>query len=394
MGKDVVIIGGGGHVGLPLALAFADAGLSTVAYDINSDVVETVQGGQMPFLEEGADPVLRRILDAGTFEITADPGCIRDAEAVVIVIGTPVDDHLNPDPDAVIDAVREILPELHAGQLLVLRSTVYPGVTRRLQKYLDEHHLGIDIAFCPERIAQGKAMTELFELPQIVGASAPRAAQRAAALFKSIAPSIVETTPEEAELAKLFTNVWRYMKFAAANEFFMMANDAGVDFARVRAALSQDYPRADDMPGPGFAAGPCLLKDTLQLAAFEDNKFALGNSAMMVNEGLPLYLVKRLQLRYDLAELTIGIAGMAFKAETDDPRASLSYKLRKILKFRAANVLASDPFVVDERLVPIEELLASSDVIIVGAPHAEYRSLDTDKPVIDVWNLAGNGVLI
>ena len=149
--------------------------------------------------------------------------------------------------------------------------------------------------------------------------------------------------PEEAELAKLFTNTWRYIKFAAANQFYMIANDRGVDFEKVRKGLTQDYPRASDMPGAGFAAGPCLFKDTMQLAAFSDNMFGLGHSAMLVNEGLPLYIVSRLEKRFDLANLTVGILGMSFKAESDDIRSSLSYKLRRVLKFKAKAVLCDRP---------------------------------------------------
>lgn len=391
---QAVVVGGGGHVGLPLAIALADAGVPTASYDINESVVETISNGTMPFTEEGAEPILRRVLESGDFRATTDPGVVESAEYVIVVIGTPVDEHLNPDPSAVIKAIDELVPHLRSGQLLVLRSTVYPGVTQGVAKRVAERIDGVSVVFCPERIAQGKAMTELYSLPQIIGSDDPEAAARAEKLFAHLCPNVVLTTPEEAELAKLFTNVWRYIKFAAANQFYMMANDAGVDYERVRHAISAEYPRASDMPSPGFAAGPCLLKDTLQLAAFEDNNFALGHAAMMVNEGLPLYVVRRLQERYDLSTMTVGILGMAFKAETDDPRSSLAYKLRRILQFKAGHVLASDPYVKDDRLVSQEQVLAESDILIYGAPHAAYKDVVTDKPVIDIWNLDGDGVLV
>ncbi len=277
----------------------------------------------------------------------------------------------------------------------MLRSTVYPGVTKRVERMIAEEELGLEVAFCPERIAEGKAMQELFTLPQIVSARTAQTRQRAAALFGHLTDSIVELEPEEAELAKLFTNTWRYIKFAAANQFYMMANDQGLDFDRIRLALGQDYPRAADMPGAGFAAGPCLLKDTMQLAAFANNSFVLGHSAMLINEGLPLYLVSQLEAKYELAELRVGILGMAFKGESDDIRSSLSYKLKRILQFRAKAVLCTDPFVtVDEDLHPLEYVLANVDLLIIGAPHQQYRSLSTTLPVADVWNLAGNGTVI
>ena len=174
-----------------------------------------------------------------------------------------------------------------------------------------------------------------------------------------------------------------------------MSNEAGLDFSRIREAISFDYPRAADLPNAGFTAGPCLFKDTMQLAAFSNNNFGLGHSAMLVNEGLPLYVVRKIEEKYDLSDKTVGILGMAFKGESDDIRSSLAYKLKKILQFKSAEILASDPFVtIDKTLVSQSELLAKADIIVIGAPHHTYRNLETDKPVIDIWNILGNGNLI
>jgi len=393
---DVVVVGGGGHVGLPLAIAFASKGLDVCIYDINEQVVKTVLAGQLPFMENGAQEALESVLAAGRLTATTDEHAIGRGEHVVVVIGTPVDEHLNPDPYAVPKALHAGSRFLRQGQLVVLRSTVYPGVTRRVERLLGADGVPVDVAFCPERIAEGKAMEELFSLPQIVAARTPQVRARAAALFKHLTDSIVELEPEEAELAKLFTNTWRYIKFAAANQFYVMANDHGLDFDRIRQAIVQDYPRASDMPGAGFAAGPCLFKDTMQLAAFSDNSFALGHSAMLINEGLPLYLVSRLERRHDLSTKTVGILGMAFKGESDDIRSSLSYKLRRILLFRAKEVLCTDPYVTeDERLLSLEQVLAQADIVVIGAPHRVYRDLASRLPqgveCVDVWNLLGDG---
>jgi UDP-N-acetyl-D-mannosaminuronic acid dehydrogenase len=215
--------------------------------------------------------------------------------------------------------------------------------------------LDIDVAFCPERIAEGKAMVELFELPQIVASRSPRALERAGKLFRNLAHEIVELEPEEAELAKLFTNTWRYIKFAASNQLYMMANDFGLDYERIRTALSYNYPRAADLPRAGFAAGPCLFKDTMPLAAFNTNNFHLGQASVSINEGLPLYVVARLEQRYDLSTMCVGVLGMSFKAESDDIRSSLSYKLKRILKFKSKRVLTHDPYVTnDPDLVDLE----------------------------------------
>jgi UDP-N-acetyl-D-mannosaminuronic acid dehydrogenase len=232
-------------------------------------------------------------------------------------------------------------------------------------------------------------------LPQLVSGCGGSAVERASKLFRLLTDQIVEVEPEEAELAKLFTNSWRYIKFAAANQFFMIANNFGVDYERVRNAITFDYPRAADLPGAGFAAGPCLYKDTAQLAAFNTNNFPLGNASMLVNEGLPLYLIAQAEERFDLSAMTVGILGMAFKGESDDIRSSLSYKLRRILRFKARDVLCTDPYVtVDPDLLSHDDVVTRSDLLIIGAPHDRYADLRTDKPVIDIWNILGKGVLV
>jgi UDP-N-acetyl-D-mannosaminuronic acid dehydrogenase len=390
---DVVIIGGCGHVGLPLGIAFSERGLKTRLFDVNSDAVTLVNRATMPFSEQGAADVLRRVVDDGSLQASTDPRVVQDAEHVVVVIGTPVDEHLNPDPHAIPRALSECADHLRDGQLLILRSTVYPGVTALVERTLAQRGLSLDVAFCPERIAEGKAMTELYSLPQIVAGRTEAVRDRAARLFSRLTDTVVQLEPEEAELAKLFTNTWRYVKFATANQFFMIANDFGLDFERIRHALTYEYPRAADMPGPGFAAGPCLFKDTMQLAAFNKNNFVLGHSAMLINEGLPLYIVDKLEARYpDLPEKTVAILGMAFKGESDDTRASLSYKLRRILHFKCGRVLCTDPYVTtDPTLVSFEEAVEQADVLIIAAPHVRYRELQTDKPVVDIWNLRGHG---
>jgi len=349
----------------------------------------------MPFKEDGAQEALIRTFDQGRFQATTDPRSVESADVVIIVIGTPVNEHLNPDPNAIRIALAGCLEFFTDGQLVILRSTVYPGVTEMVARLFSDRGVNVDVAFCPERIAEGYAMTELYSLPQIVAGTTERATSRAAEVFSLLAPEIVTMAPEEAEMAKLFTNAWRYIKFATANQFFMMANDRGLDFERIRSGLAHNYPRAQDLPRAGFAAGPCLFKDTMQLAAFSDNSFGLGHAAMLVNEGLPLYVVSRLESRFPLHDTTVGILGMAFKSESDDTRSSLSYKLKLVLRFRAREVLCTDPYVrTDSELMDLDEVLSRADVLVIGAPHSVYRDLDTDVPVIDIWNLRHEGVCI
>lgn len=388
---NITTVGGCGHVGLPLSVALSNSGYSVVAFDLSSAAVEKVNSGQAPFWEPQLDVALTSALANG-FAATVDQTSVKQADIIIVVVGTPLDIHLNPDPNAVVSAVEAIASYLNDHQLLILRSTVFPGVTEQVERLLINLGLSTRVVFCPERIAEGFAIKELVELPQIIGARNSEDFSRASEVFLTLGVKVIRTTPEEAELAKLFTNTWRYIKFAAANQFWMMANDSGVNFENVRDAIRFEYPRAADFPAAGFTAGPCLFKDTMQLAAFSNNTFALGNSAMMINEGLPLYLVERLSKQYDLGNTKVGLLGMAFKGESDDNRSSLAYKLKRILKFKSGGVLTADPYVKNDfELVSQERVLAESDIVIISAPHLRYKELRIEKPVVDIWNLRGNG---
>jgi len=391
---DLVVLGGAGHVGLPLSLSFADAGLRVGIFDIDAAALDRIAAGHMPFMENGAEELLPRVLASGRLAMSTDPAVIARADAVLLVIGTPVDEFLGPSMRVFERAVAQIAPHISDGTLIVLRSTVYPGTTEYIATAFEALGRRVDVAFCPERIAEGHALEELRSLPQIIGADSPGAGDRAEALFRHLTARTIRTSSKEAELTKLFTNTWRYMKFAIANQFFAIANDAGVDYTNVLRAIREDYPRAADLPGPGFAAGPCLFKDTMQLAAFTSDHFPLGQAAMQINEGLPAHIVSALERRHgSLRGRTVGILGMAFKAESDDIRASLSFKLRKLLEWTGARVLCADPYVVDPRLVPAATVLAEADTIIIGAPHREYRSLDLgDREVVDIWDCLGQGI--
>jgi UDP-N-acetyl-D-mannosaminuronic acid dehydrogenase len=390
---DAVVVGGCGHVGLPLALVIAGAGCRVGIYDIDTDKMAKIRQGEMPFMENGADSALRAVLPTGRLELSDNPEILARTDQVVLVIGTPIDEFMNPSMRVFERALDQIGGQLRDGCLLILRSTVYPGTTRFVTQRLKSLGVRADVVFCPERVAEGHAMEELVNLPQVIGANDSKGYERAAALFRSLRVEVVRTTAEEAEMAKLFTNTWRYMKFAIANQFFQIAHSAGLDYNQVLRAIRHNYPRAADLPGPGFAAGPCLLKDTMQLAAFCADHFPMGHAAMLVNEGLPTHIVEVLDARQPLAGRTVGILGMAFKGESDDPRTSLSYKLKKVAAFKGARVLCTDPYVLDPELRSLDEVLAESDVVIVGAPHHRYRDLDlSGREVVDIWGVTPGGI--
>jgi UDP-N-acetyl-D-mannosaminuronic acid dehydrogenase len=390
---DLCVIGGCGHVGLPLSIAFASRCKRTAIFDLDREKVATVSRGDMPFIEEGGEAGLREGLLTGELVVTSNPNVIAESDAVILVVATPIDGHLSPSFEA-IEAVLSMYREyLRDGQLIILRSTLYPGTSARVHRWLAKNGLAIDLAVCPERIAQGHALCEIFGLPQIVSSFSSAGLKRANDLFGVLTPHLVEMKPLDAELAKLFTNAWRYIKFAVANQYYMIATEFGGDFDSIFHGMTYEYPRAIDLPAPGFAAGPCLFKDTMQLAAFTENRFWLGHAAMLVNEGLPQYLVNLLQKSEpNLSSKTVGILGMAFKAESDDMRDSLSLKLKSLLDLCARAVLCSDAYLYAPGMVPAQELIDESDIVVIATPHKIYKQLDyRDKHVVDIWNLRGEG---
>ena len=384
---DLTVVGGAGHVGIPLVLAFAEAGYRVNVHDVNRDALATLQSGRLPFIEYGGEELLLRAVKQNRLLFTSLPADIFQTGPVIITIGTPIDEFLNPVRKVVQDCIDALLPYLADGQLLVLRSTVFPGTTDWLDAYLLRRNRHLKVAFCPERMVQGQGIKELKETPQIISGTTAAAEEEAARLFSAIAPELIIVKPREAEFAKLFSNAYRYIEFATSNQFYLIAKSAGLDYRKVYDAMKRNYPRARGIPSPGLAAGPCLMKDTMQLAAFAQNQFSLGNAAMLVNEGLVLHVCDDLRRRYDLSRMTVGLLGMAFKADIDDTRASLSYKFKKALASLAEAVLTTDPFVTtDADLLGLEEVISRSDLLVLCAPHSAYRDLDfASKPVVDVW---------
>ena len=386
---DVCVVGGAGHVGAPLAIVLAAKGLRTLIYDIDMESMKILADGEMPFLEESGVPLLRQVLEKKMLAFSPKAEAIKDIPVVILTIGTPVDEFHNPDFSLLTSCLNQMMPFLSDEQTVILRSTVAPGTTEFIDRYLKSRGKKTKLAFCPERVVQGKAIEEIQTLPQIVSGTSPDAVRIAGDLFKRIAPEIVEATPREAEFAKLICNAYRYIQFAATNQLYMMVESAGINYNDLLHKMKKDYPRMENIPGPGFAAGPCLMKDTMQLFAFEKHNFILGQVAMTINEGLPNFIVERLSRKYELRDRKIGILGMAFKAESDDIRDSLSYKLGKVLRFMGATVFYSDEYVKDYTFISKEELVRLADIVIIGVPHNAYKTMQfPDKlEVIDMWDM-------
>lgn len=393
MSYKLCIIGGAGRVGLPLGVAFANSQVKTVLFDINETALNTISKGIFPFIEKDGDRLLKKALKSKNLFLSDSPGVISKSKYVIVIIGTPVDKYLNPDFNSFINIIIKYVDYFKDGQVLVLRSTIYPGVSEKVQDFFKKRDKKIGVAFCPERIVEGIALEELEKLPQIISAFDNQTLNKTEFLFKKVTKNkIIKVNPMEAELAKLFSNAWRYVKFSVANQFFMIAEDYNLNYARIEKAMKDCYERNKDLPSPGFAAGPCLFKDTMQLSAFNKNNFFLGHAAMLINEGLPNFLIQKLKQRIDLHNKIIGILGMTFKAESDDIRDSLSFKLKKIAEMESKKVICHDFYLKrsnDPSFVELEDLLVKSDIIILATCHKKYKNIDfskyKNKIIIDVW---------
>ena len=386
---DVCVVGGAGHIGVPLSLVLAESGRKTLVLDVNESALQTMAAGELPFFEEGGKALLQEVLANNALAFSSDPKDVGNAPVVVITIGTPIDEFHNPNLSRLTVCLDGLMPHLRDDQTIILRSTVAPGTTAYIDNYLRRHGKKTRLAFCPERVVQGKGVEEIRGLPQLISGTSAEATAEAKKLFEAIAPEVVEMTPLEAEFAKLICNAFRYVQFAATNQLYMMVESAGLNYSDLLAKMKRGYARMESIPGPGFAAGPCLMKDTMQLFAFQKQNFILGQVAMTINEGLPNFIVERLAAQFDLPKTRIGILGMAFKAESDDIRESLSYKLGKLLRFHGARVFYSDEYAKDPTFVDKETLVRECDVVIVGVPHNAYRSLQVPaaKHVVDLWSV-------
>jgi UDP-N-acetyl-D-mannosaminuronic acid dehydrogenase len=393
--KRICIVGGAGHVGLPLALVLADEGFTVDILDTNAEALKTIKAGRMPFIESGAEELLKRLLPTGRLTATSDASAVDTADIVICVIGTPVDEYLTPQAHTFYRVIGEISPHFQDGQTLILRSTVYPGLSQRVQDLFQDRGINVHVTFCPERIAQGHSIRELRIIPQIISGFDDEGLRVVRELFSRVTSEIIEVKPQEAELAKLFCNSYRYIQFAVANQFYLLSREAGLDFERVHHAATYKNGRVDSLPRAGLAAGPCLLKDTMQLAAFSNNNFMLGHAAMLVNEGQPQFLVNMLKRRVNLRDKSVGLLGMTFKADCDDTRDSLSFKLKHLLMLEANEVLLHDPFLEGPEYYPLDTVVEQADVLVIGVPHSEYRGLriPRGKIVEDVWGCVDVGEL-
>jgi len=400
---DVAVVGLG-RVGLPLALSFADRGLRVIGIDRDSARLAAVRDGRMPFAETGAQELLERVHARGSLALSERVADGARARHIVLTLGTPSFSHIEIDMRDIRSALDDLLGVLAGGHTVILRSTIAPGTTEFVAGYLAKHrgfNVGEElfVAHAPERIAAGRFLEEIDTLPCIIGGVGERSGDAAAELFSVFAAPIVQTTPAQAELAKIWTNILRYTQFALPNLLMMDCERHGANVFEVIDLINRDYPRGG-IAQPGLTAGTCLRKD---FTFSEERSAAPGMllAVSRVNESVPLFLLEGAKRRLgSLADRRIAVLGLAFKADTDDERDSLAHKLIRLAERELADVVVHDPHVATPTLT-LEEAVAGADVVVIAANHSEFRTPASlaaittgaapDCLVVDPWNCWGAG---
>ena len=385
--RNISIIGGAGHVGFPLGLIFSSKGFHVSLIDKNKKNINKINNGVVPFLEENSQKLLVSMIKKKKIHATDKMGDISKSKYIIICIGTPITSKLNPNLKPFINFFHQLKNKINKDQIIIIRSSVYPGICEKIYKIIEKKCK--NLSYCPERIVQGKSIIELPKLPQLVSGKSKNAILESGQLFKKICKKIIFTEIIEAELVKLFSNAYRYINFSISNQFYMICQSQNLNFFKIRDIMREGYMRNANIPESGFTAGPCLLKDTMQLSSFYNHRFKLGHAAMSVNEGIPEFIITKLQKRFNLKKKTVGVLGLTFKAETDDIRDSLAIKLVKLLKRKNIKTLQSDEFYKNNENIPKNDLIKECDIIILATPHKAYKKLkiNKSKTIIDIWGL-------
>jgi len=383
----VCVVGGAGHVGAPLGLALSSKGFKVILIDKNSKNIKKINKGQMPFIEEGCEKLLKKMIYKRKILATNKLDYISKCKYIIVCLGTPINNKFKPNLKSFFDFFYVLRKYLNRNHIIIIRSSVYPGVCKKIYNIVKKHCK--NLSYCPERIAQGKSLTELPQLSQIVSGMNNKAKTESKKIFRKVCKKIIFTEIIEAELIKLFSNAYRYINFSISNQFYLICKNEGLDFFKIRNLMQDNYKRNADLPSAGFTAGPCLLKDTMQLSSFYNHKFPLFHAAMSINENLPQFIVNKLSAENNLKKKIVGILGLSFKAENDDIRDSLSIKLLKKLKSKKVKTLQSDEYYKDKKNISKNELIKRSDIIIIGTPHRAYKKIkvNKNKVLMDIWGL-------
>jgi len=362
-------------------------GYNVIAIDKNKKINDLLNKGILPYKEEDAKKLLISSLKKNKIIFTDSLEEIKNSKFIIVTVGTPITAKNKPNMKYVFKVLNEIKKYLNHKQSIVLRSTVYPGTTLKFIKKLRKINLKSKVSYCPERVAQGKSISEIENLTQIISTEDKRENLIISNLFKSICKRIEILNFEEAEYSKLFSNAWRYIKFAVTNEFFMLAQKRGLNFNKVYKAMTSYYPRNYDFPKQGFAGGPCLPKDAIQLWHSCKTYSKLAYNSYLINQSMPKFIVDNLKGKVKLKNNKIGVLGTTFKSGIDDERDSLSLNLIKYLRKKNARVFFYDPYIKTRNHSKLKFILKNCKIIFIGTPHPEFKKINFKNiEVIDCWN--------
>ena len=389
--RHISIIGGAGRVGFPLGLIFSSKGFKVSLIDNDLEKINKINVSKVPFLEENSQKLLNSMIRKKRIFATNQLIEVLKSKYIIVCIGTPINKQLNPSLRSFISFFYRLRKFLKKNQIVIIRSSIYPGICDKIYKIIGNKCK--NLSYCPERIVQGKSIVELPKLPQLVSGKSKKAIAESGRLFRKVCKKIIYTEVIEAELIKLFSNAYRYIHFSISNQFYMICQNQDLNFFKIRNIMRDGYMRNANIPASGFTAGPCLLKDTMQLSSFYNHKFLLGHSALSINEGIPKFIINKLNAKYNLKKKTVGVLGLAFKSETDDIRDSLAIKLLKLLKSKKIKTLQSDEYYKHKDNIDKRDLIKKSDIIILSTPHQAYKKLKIgkNKILIDVWGLIDRG---
>lgn len=386
--NKIIIIGGAGHVGAPLGIALSSKGYDVTLLDINTKFIKMLNNGQMPFIEDKCESLLKKSLKSKKIFATNDFDQIRNNKFIIVAIGTNIKKNFDPEIEKFLSFFRFLKKKIRKDQSVIIRSSIFPSTFEKVYEIIKSRCK--NLTYCPERIAQGKSIVELPKISQIISGSSSKEIKKISIIFRKISKKIIIVSSLEAELLKLFSNTYRYINFSIGNQFYTMCEKLNINYEKLRIKMMDCYPRNKNLPKSGFTSGPCLLKDTMQLSSFFKHKDKLLNEAKNINEKLPEFIFNKINSKYNLKNKIVGILGLSFKPENDDIRDSLSFKLFNLFKIKKLKVLSSDEFYKNRSTVKKEVLLKKSDLIIIATPHKAYKNIkikNKKKIIIDLWNI-------
>ena len=406
---DLVVIGGG-RVGLPLAALMASKGLRVAVKEKDKNIIKSIILKKSPFKERGLNSLLKKT------NIKCFNKNIPKSNCYLITVGTPLRQNIETDLSQITDVIDEIINSKNVkNSLFILRSTIAPYTSKFISEYIEkmtklESGKDFFLSYCPERIVEGEAIKELSELPQIIGVNENQAWIRSKNIFRNIleGKKILKSTWKEAELSKLFTNIYRYINFAIPNYFMMIANHFDVEPFNLFDLMRFEYERNKGLKNPGLTAGTCLRKDYGMISEnFPHTDLIL--QAHKVNEFMPMFIINLIK-NLNIKNKKIGIMGYTFKKDSDDVRDSLTPKI-----YRYINKLVPKKVNISDYNLPTgsyndinnkmrfknfteKDLIKQSDIIVIATNHSNYEDILrknnlSKKIIIDPWRVLGGKLI-